>query len=74
LFKLALFGSLLTTPQTANSFNESQIDDRDDPRAAIACFRNEPVAGQAVVDAERVGMVKRTVFEDIGSLIQVVRL
>ncbi len=35
-------------------FYESRIDDRDDPRAVIACFRNEPVPGREVVNAERV--------------------
>jgi hypothetical protein len=35
-------------------FYESRVEDRDDPRAVLACFRNEPAAGRAVADAERV--------------------
>jgi hypothetical protein len=35
-------------------FYESRIQDRDDPRVVLACFRNEPAAGGAVIDAELV--------------------
>jgi hypothetical protein len=35
-------------------FYESLVQDRDDPRAVLACFRNEPAGGRAVAGAERV--------------------
>lgn len=35
-------------------FYESRIQDRDDPRAVLACFRNEPADDRAVIDADLV--------------------
>jgi len=35
-------------------FYESRIEDRDDPRAVLACFRNELVDGRAGIDLENV--------------------